>query len=68
VGSEESLHTMREYLLDRRGTCSLFFHVSGTNGTPEVVVQASLQIQVADSPDVLDRIREFPQVADVWKE
>ena len=68
VGSEESLHSMREYLLDCQGSCSLFFHLSGSNGTPEVVVQASSQIQVADSPDVLDRIREFPQVADVWKE
>jgi DNA polymerase III subunit alpha len=68
VGSEESLHSLREYLLDRRGSCSLFFHLSGTNGTPEVVVQASSQIQVAASQDILDRIREFPQVADVWKE
>ncbi|HUI70485.1 MAG TPA: DNA polymerase III subunit alpha [Spirochaetia bacterium] len=68
VGSEESLHTMREYLLDRHGACSLFFHLSGNNGTPEVVVQASSQIQVSDSQDVLDHIREFPQVADVWKE
>ncbi|HVO39842.1 MAG TPA: DNA polymerase III subunit alpha [Spirochaetia bacterium] len=67
VGTEESLHQMREYLLDRRGTCALFFHLPG-NGSPEVVVQASSQIQVADSREVLDRIREFPQVADVWKE
>ncbi len=68
VGTEESLHTMREYLLDRRGSCSLYFHLSGSNGTPDVVVQASSQIQVADTQDVLDHIREFPQVADVWKE
>ncbi len=68
VGTEESLHTMREYLLDRRGSCFLYFHLSGSNGTPEVVVQASSQIQVADSQDVLDHIRVFPQVADVWKE
>jgi DNA polymerase-3 subunit alpha len=68
VGSEESLHLMREYLLDRRGSCSLYFHLSGSNGAREVVVQASSQIQVADTQDVLDHIREFPQVADVWKE
>ncbi len=68
VGTEESLHQMREYLLDRRGSCSLFFHLGPSNGSPEVVVQASSQIQVADSQDVLDHIREFPQVADVWKE
>ena len=68
VGTEESLHRMREYLLDRRGSASLYFHLSGNSGTPEVVVQASSQIQVADTQDVLDHIREFPQVADVWKE
>ena len=44
VGSEESLHLMREYLLDRRGSCSLYFHLSGSNGAREVVVQASSQI------------------------
>jgi DNA polymerase-3 subunit alpha len=68
VGTEESLHRMREYLLDRHGSCSLYFHLGGADGGAEVVVQASSQIQVADSPDVLDHIREFPQVADVWKE
>jgi len=67
VGTEESLHALREYLLDRRGRCALFFHVGG-NGSPEVVVQASSQIQVSDSEEVLDRIREYPQVADVWTE
>ncbi|MGA2766448.1 MAG: DNA polymerase III subunit alpha [Spirochaetia bacterium] len=68
VGTEESLHRMREYLLDRRGSCAVYFHLSGNSGTPEVVVHASSQIQVADTQDVLDHIREFPQVADVWKE
>jgi DNA polymerase III alpha subunit len=27
VGSEESLLTLREYLLDHRGSCSLYFHL-----------------------------------------
>ena len=79
VGTEESLHTMREYLLDRRGTCALFFHVGngsaagGNRGddkpaSRETVVQASSQIRVAGTEDVLAGLREYPQVADVWTE
>ena len=66
VGTEESLHTMREYLLDRRGTCALFFHVG--NGGGFSVVQASSQIRVDGTEDVLAGLREYPQVADVWTE
>ena len=83
VGTEESLHTMREYLLDCRGSCSLFFHVGGGNGgraretaprpparrpNGETVVQASSQIRVAGTEQVLEGLREYPQVADVWTE
>jgi hypothetical protein len=93
VGTEESLHTLREFLLDRRGACTLFFHVGGGNGATapvggnggpggdapasdghaaassgEAVVQASSQIRVSAAEDVLDALREFPQVADAWTE
>ena len=95
VGTEESLHTLREFLLDRRGACTLFFHVGGGNGKSasggvngkpggdtsapggarsastfagEAVVQASSQIRVSAAEEVLDALREFPQVADAWTE
>jgi DNA polymerase-3 subunit alpha len=89
VGTEESLHTLREYLLDRRGACSLFFHVGGDKSASgggngggdksasggdksasggEVVVQASSQIRVAGTEEVLAGLREYPQVADAWTE
>jgi DNA polymerase-3 subunit alpha len=68
VGSEESLHQMREYLLDNRGGCGLFFHVGGGDGRAETVVAASAQIRVSDSEDVLERVRAYPQVEDVWKQ
>jgi DNA polymerase-3 subunit alpha len=68
VGTEESLHAMREYLLDRHGGCTLFFHVESGNGGGEIVVQASTQIRVAGSEEVLAALREYPQVADVWTE
>jgi DNA polymerase-3 subunit alpha len=68
VGSEESLHEMREYLLDRRGSCSLYFHVGGGSGDGETVVQASSQIRVADSEELIAGLRQYAQVADVWTE
>jgi hypothetical protein len=68
VGTEESLHTMREYLLEKRGACTLFFHVASGNGGGEVVVQASSQIRVAGTEEVVAGLREYPQVADVWTE
>jgi DNA polymerase-3 subunit alpha len=68
VGTEESLHQMREYLLDRRGGCALYFHIESGNGGGEVVVQASSQIRVAGSDEVLAGLREYAQVEDVWTE
>ncbi len=65
IGSEESLHQMREYLLDNRGSCSLFFHL-GCDGGAETVVAASTQIRVSGDEGVLQRVRAWPQVEDVW--
>ncbi|HET6485929.1 MAG TPA: DNA polymerase III subunit alpha, partial [Spirochaetia bacterium] len=67
VGTEESLHEMREYLLERRGDCALYLHVGG-DGSPETVVQASSQIRVAGTEEVLSDLRGYPQVADAWTE
>jgi DNA polymerase-3 subunit alpha len=66
IGGEEDLHRLREYLLDHRGKCGVFFHLGSDGG--EVVVRASAQIQVSDADEVLAGIREHPQVAETWKE
>jgi DNA polymerase-3 subunit alpha len=68
VGTESSLHEMREYFLDNRGKCCLFFHLDGKEGSPETVVQVSAQILISDADGVLERIRGYPQVAEAWKE
>jgi len=68
VGDEESLHTLREFLLEKRGGCTLFLHVGDGNGGGESVVQASSQIRVSGSEQVLDALREYPEVADAWTE
>ncbi len=68
VGSEAGLHELRECFLDNKGKCSLFLHLGAAKGGGETVVQASSQIQVSDSEDLLSRVRSYPQVAEAWKE
>jgi DNA polymerase-3 subunit alpha len=65
IGGEESLHRLREYLLDHRGGCGVIFHLGADGG--DVVVRASAQIQVSDADDVLAGIREHSQVAETWR-
>jgi len=65
IGGEEGLHRLREYLLDHRGACGVYFHLGADGG--EIVVRASAQIQVSDADDVLAGIREHPQVAETWR-
>ena len=65
IGGEESLHRLREYLLDHRGACGVYFHLGADGG--EIVVRASAQIQVSDADDVLAGIREHAQVAETWR-
>jgi DNA polymerase-3 subunit alpha len=77
VGSEESLHQLREYLLDQRGACRLYFHVmaigaagagGGGTGAADTVVAASTQIRVSDADRVLERVKGWPQVEDAWRQ
>jgi len=68
VGTEESLHQMMELFLESKGRCEVLFHVGGGDAAPETVVRATTQLQISESDAVLDRLREYPQVVDVWKE
>jgi DNA polymerase-3 subunit alpha len=82
VGSEESLHQLREYLLDQRGACRLYFHLGspaagdaggegnggGKKGGTETVVAASTQIRVSDADPVLEHLKSWPQVEDAWRQ
>ncbi len=64
--SEAALLEMRDFFLEHKGRCGLFIHLG--NGGGETVVQASAHIQVSDDEGVLARIKEYPPVADAWKE
>jgi DNA polymerase-3 subunit alpha len=65
---EESLLQLREFLIDRRGSCAFYIHLRRDGGR-EVVVRASPQMSVTPDDEVLAGIRErAPQVVEVWKQ
>jgi DNA polymerase-3 subunit alpha len=64
---EESLIQLRDYLIDRQGSCSFYIHLQARG--KEVVIRASPQMRVLPDDEVLDGIRRCaPQVVEVWKQ
>ena len=62
----EALKQLRAFLYERAGHCPVFLHI-GNNGS-ETVVRASAQLSVTSKTVVLDEIRDYPHVLDVWKQ
>ena len=59
---EDNLMSIRDFLIERKGKCSLYFHLDG------VIIKASSQLKVSDDDDVVTRLKSYPQVVEVWKE
>ncbi|NOY08987.1 MAG: DNA polymerase III subunit alpha [Spirochaetes bacterium] len=59
---EDNLMSIRDFLIERKGKCSLYFHLDG------VIIKASSQLKVSDDDDVVARLKSYPQVVEVWKE
>jgi DNA polymerase-3 subunit alpha len=64
---QESLIRLRDYLIDKSGECTVYFHLAG-EGEAEYVVKASAQISMSGEDEVLEKVRQYPQVEEVWKE
>ncbi len=67
---EEDFYLLRSALVDHPGSCAVFLHL-GSPDEPEGasrIVKASPQIMISPQEEVLDRIRDFPWVRDVWKQ
>ncbi|TVQ41266.1 MAG: DNA polymerase III subunit alpha [Spirochaetaceae bacterium] len=62
----EALKQLRAFLHERAGHCPVFLHV-GHNGE-EAVIRASAQLTVSSHSEVLEDIRHYPHVRDVWKQ
>ena len=63
---EESLKQLRAFLHERAGVCPVYLHL-GHNGD-EAVVRASTQLSVSSRSEVLEDIRHYPHVSEVWKQ
>ena len=69
IGDEQELIQLRSLLIELDGgACSLFLHAPDPAGGSEVVIKASPQIQVDESPEMLERINELSLVTAVWHE
>ncbi len=58
--SEEELYNLRSYLFDHKGSCPLYLHLD------ETVIKASSQITLSSSKDVLEQLRRYPTIDDIW--
>ena len=65
---EESLYTLRDFVFKKSGNCTLFLHLCKNNNTKESIVKASSGIGISSENDVLEQLRNYPYVTEVWKE
>jgi DNA polymerase-3 subunit alpha len=66
VSEEEDLYGLRDAILDKPGSCNVYFHVPSGGG--EEIVKAHVQITCSASELCLEHIRELPVVAEVWRD
>ena len=64
--SEEELYNLRSYLFDHKGNCPLYLHLNNANGKRETVIKASSQITLSSSRNVLEELRRYPTIEDIW--
>ena len=64
VRAEEELWDLRDLLFEESGPCSVFFHVPA--GAGEVTVRPHAGITCSPRPEVVERLRETRNVAEVW--
>ena len=68
LDGEEALIRIRDYLIDKPGRCTVYFHLPCPGGGEEVVVKASPQLTLAADDGVLSGLAAYPQVVEIWKE
>ena len=62
LDNEENLLSIRDFLIGKKGRCSLYFHLEN------VIIRASSQLKISDSDEVVEHLKSYPQVVEVWKE
>jgi len=66
--NEDNSYQLRDYLFDQKGGCLLYFHLAGNGHKREKVIKAAPQLTVSAEPEVLSKLKLYPQVIDVWSE
>ncbi|MCQ2576200.1 MAG: DNA polymerase III subunit alpha [Treponema sp.] len=64
--SEASLNELKDFLLGKTGTCSVYFHMSIGNNA--YVIKANDQLHMSVSDDNLKNLKEISFVKQVWTE
>ena len=67
-GNEDNFLQLRDFMIERPGNCAVYFHFEKPVDRGEIVIKASTQIAVSAADEVLDAVRAYPQVKEVWKE
>jgi DNA polymerase-3 subunit alpha len=65
VDSEENLFHLRDYLAENSGSCIMFIHVPITGG--EKTIRAFTGISLSNKNNVIDDIKKYECVAEVWR-
>lgn len=66
ICKEEELVSFREYLMDFTGSCTVYLHLPSEKTNKDTVIKASGQIKLEPSGNVLNSIKEYPNIEDVW--
>ncbi len=66
ICKEEALVSFREYLMDFTGSCTVYLHLPSEKTNKDTVIKASGQIKLEPSGNVLNSIKEYPNIEDVW--
>jgi len=66
--NEDDLHELRDFLIDRHGSCALFLHTPGADEDHDTVIKASPHLCVDPAGDLLTKVRAFPYVQSAWHE
>ncbi|MBQ9631043.1 MAG: DNA polymerase III subunit alpha [Treponema sp.] len=64
IKDEKDILQLRNFLFDRMGNCSVYFHVDTINGP--YIVKGNSQLSISSDEDVMNEIKDLPFVKDVW--
>lgn len=67
VYQKEYLYKLKEFCLKKKGSCTLYLHPDSGNGKNEYI-KAGSDIRVCADKEFIDKLLEFPHVAQVWEE